>query len=126
MSKFNLLSDLSDKAKGLLSEQLPFIRQLMTEKALGLAKEHGLNFLQDNDKLRPLFETTYQALPLPLRVLVRQETFITFCLSQKDNLLGNLVPPTAKATQNTSVAKVGAKKGASAAGKSQEEAKKKK
>jgi hypothetical protein len=48
----------------------------------------GVHFVADGERLAPLFGTVYQSLPLPVRMLVKQETFVRFCLSQKENLLG--------------------------------------
>ena len=92
MNKSNILGSLSDRAKEILAEQLPVIQKMVTDKAMTFVKTHGLNYLQDNEKLKPLFETTYQALPLPIRLLVRQDTFIQFCLSKKDFLLEGYLP----------------------------------
>jgi hypothetical protein len=50
-------------------------------------------FVTDSERLTPLFGTVYQSLPLPVRVLVKQETFVRFCLSQKENLVGKWLKP---------------------------------
>lgn len=89
MAGFDLFNSLSDKAKSILQEQIPLIRTLVLEKLPAQAKGAGLAFIQDNDRLKPIFETTYQALPLPIRTLVKQDTFVNFCLSKKDLLFAN-------------------------------------
>jgi|GEM_PF-2261423 len=86
-----MIEQLTDKAKLLLLAQLPAIQKHITEQMPALLKTYGVKsvqFVTDSERLTPLFGTVYQSLPLPVRVLVKQETFVRFCLSQKENLVG--------------------------------------
>ncbi len=86
-----MIEQLTDRAKSLLLAQLPAIQKHVTEQMPAFLKTYGLKgvqFVTDSERLTPLFGTVYQSLPLPVRVLVKQETFVRFCLSQKENLLG--------------------------------------
>ena len=86
-----MIEQLTDKARQLLLAQLPAIQKRITEQMPAFLKTYGLkgvHFVTDSERLAPLFSTVYQSLPLPVRMLVKQETFVRFCLSQKENLLG--------------------------------------
>ncbi len=86
-----MIEQLTDKAKSLLLAQLPAIQKHITEQMPAFLRTYGLKgvqFVTDSERLTPLFGTVYQSLPLPVRVLVKQETFVRFCLSQKENLVG--------------------------------------
>jgi hypothetical protein len=123
-----MIEQLTDRARQLLLAQLPVIRKHITEQMPAFLKSYGLKgvqFVTDSERLAPLFGTVYQSLPLPLRMLVKQETFVRFCLSQKEHLVGKWLeaeaPPetalparTAKGKANTAPAAgkpAGAKKG---------------
>ena len=96
-----MIGQLTGKARQLLLAQLPAIQKRITEQMPAFLKTYGLkgiHFVTDSERLAPLFGTVYQSLPLPLRVLVKQETFVRFCLSQKENLLGKW-PETEAPTQ---------------------------
>jgi hypothetical protein len=85
-----MIEQLTDKARQLLLAQLPAIQRRITEQMPAFLKTYGfkgVQFVTDSERLAPLFGTVYQSLPLPVRMLVRQETFVRFCLSQKENLL---------------------------------------
>jgi hypothetical protein len=86
-----MIEQLTDKAKSRLLAQLPAIQKHITEQMPAFLKTYGLKgvqFVTDSERLTPLFGTVYQSLPLPVRVLVKQDTFVRFCLSQKENLVG--------------------------------------
>ncbi len=86
-----MIEQLTDKAKSLLLAQLPAIQKHITEQMPAFLKTYGLKgvqFVTDSERLTPLFGTVYQSLPLPVRVLVKQETFVRFCLARKENLVG--------------------------------------
>jgi hypothetical protein len=86
-----MIEQLTDKAKSLLLAQLPAIRKHIIEQMPAFLKTYGLKgvqFVTDSERLTPLFGTVYQSLPLPVRVLVKQDTFVRFCLSQQENLVG--------------------------------------
>jgi len=42
---------------------------------------------RDDEKLTGIAQAIYPALPLPLRLLVGESDFITFCLTDRDRLL---------------------------------------
>ncbi len=86
-----MIEQLTDNARQLLLAQLPAVQKRITEQMPAFLKTYGLkgvHFVTDSERLAPLFGTVYQSLPLPVRMLVKQETFVRFCLSQKENLLG--------------------------------------
>ena len=86
-----MIEQLTDKVKSLLLAQLPAIQKHVTEQMPAFLKTYrlkGVQFVTDSERLTPLFGTVYQSLPLPVRVLVKQETFVRFCLARKENLVG--------------------------------------
>jgi hypothetical protein len=86
-----MIEQFTDKAKSLLLAQLPAIQKHITEQMPAFLKTYGLKgvqFVTDSERLAPLFGTVYQSLPLPVRVLVKQDAFVRFCLSQKEHLVG--------------------------------------
>jgi hypothetical protein len=86
-----MIEQLTGKAKSLLLAQLPAIQKHISEQMPAFLKTYGMKgvqFVTDSERLTPLFGTVYQSLPLPVRVLVKQDTFVRFCLSQKENLVG--------------------------------------
>jgi hypothetical protein len=42
---------------------------------------------RDDERLKPLSRVVYDALPLPARLVVSEEAFTRFCLSNRDRLL---------------------------------------
>lgn len=66
-----------------LREHWPKIQQLFEEK-VGPA---ALAAAKNDETIRPLLERVYWRLPLPVRMVVKEETFVRFCLKNKDRLV---------------------------------------
>ena len=66
-----------------LREHWPRIQQLFEEK-IGPA---ALAAAKNEESMRSLFETVYRRLPFRIRMVIREETFVRFCLKNKDRLV---------------------------------------
>jgi hypothetical protein len=62
-----------------LQEYLPILVALLQEKA-GPAL---LDVLSDTSRLEPLASSVYQALPLPMRLVVKEQSFVEWLLSHR-------------------------------------------
>lgn len=75
-------------AEQVLAQRWPQVQQVFTEK-VGPA---ALAAATDEETLARACRLVYQALPLPVRIVVAEDAFVRFCLEQKDRLL----PPAAE------------------------------
>jgi hypothetical protein len=78
-----IIADAGSKADEILIRYLPKIRQFFVEKA-GPAVA---NVASDDKNLAVLGRSAYGLLPFPVRLIVREEAFIRFCLAHRDKLL---------------------------------------
>jgi len=79
--------DFKDKlgagAQQKIEENWPKVQQIFQEK-IGPA---ALAAAQDDDQMRAVFKMAHGALPFPVRLAVKEDAFIQFCFSHRDNLL---------------------------------------
>jgi hypothetical protein len=97
-AKLTATQDTSTNAKGRIEEATakkieehwPRVQQLFQEKVgpAALAAAHNDETVTSAAKL------VHEALPFPLRMVVKQDTFVEFCLAHRDKL----VPPAAQGT----------------------------
>jgi hypothetical protein len=66
----------------IIEEYLPKIIALLREKG-GPAL---IDILSDTERLSELSRTAYQALPMPVRLVVKEQQFIDYMLSHKDRI----------------------------------------
>lgn len=66
-----------------IQEHWPKIQQVFQEK-VGPA---ALAAAQNDEQMRSVFKMAHEALPFPLRMVIKEEQFIQFCFSKRDNLL---------------------------------------
>jgi hypothetical protein len=82
-----------------LEKHLPLVRSLLFDKVLpGLASK-GADFLSNDKNLIPILQKVHEMLPFPVRILVKQEDFVRFCLKHKTVLFPNKVEPKKKTTK---------------------------
>ncbi|MCP9911287.1 hypothetical protein KBZ15_15440 [Cyanobium sp. BA20m-p-22] len=70
----------------IIQEYLPSIVSALRDKA-GPA---FLEILSDVDQLAELARSAYQALPLPVRMVVKEQSFIDWVVSHQDSVVDNL------------------------------------
>jgi hypothetical protein len=66
-----------------IREHWPRIQKLFEEK-VGPA---ALAAAKNEESMRSLFETVYRRLPFRVRMVIKEETFVQFCLKNKDRLV---------------------------------------
>jgi hypothetical protein len=66
-----------------IEEHWPKVQQIFQEK-IGPA---ALAAAKNDDAMRSLFKMVHEALPFPLRMVVKEEAFVQFCFSHRDRLL---------------------------------------
>ena len=81
-------SGANQTANGILEEHLPKIQQLILEKVGPTA----LAAAQDDQKMSSLLKTVYTVLPFPVRMLINEGAFVTFCLNNRTRLLPHSGP----------------------------------
>lgn len=70
-------------AEQVLADHWPRIQELFHSK-VGPA---ALAAVQDDAQMKTIVTFIYDALPFPVRPLVKQDVFVTFCLAHRDKLL---------------------------------------
>lgn len=80
-------SGMSAAADRVLLDYLPRLRGLVTT-ALQKTRKSAESALHDEVFLRKLFGAVHDVMPRPVRRFVSEETFVEFCLRNKQRLLG--------------------------------------
>ena len=73
---------IKNKTEKTLEDNLPKIKDLFKEKVGPMTK----NLLLDDERMRPVTATIYQALPFVVRMVVKEETFTEYCLKNRSRL----------------------------------------
>ncbi|MBX7221935.1 MAG: hypothetical protein K1Y36_18425 [Blastocatellia bacterium] len=74
---------LNAKVLDAINTCLPKIKQVFQEKV-----KPGARVAMQNDELfRPVCAMAYSTLPFPVRLFVKEDTFISFCFTHRDKLL---------------------------------------
>lgn len=82
----------SDKFKGALGQSVeqkirenwPTIQQMFRDKVGNELRNH----LADPEKVISSSKIVYSLLPMPVRLVVKEDAFVNFCILHKDELLG--------------------------------------
>lgn len=77
------LGSVKDKAQMFINNHWPEIEKHVIPALLKISEDH----LNDTEKLTSAFESAHAILPLPLRLAIKRETFVSFCLSEQVDLL---------------------------------------
>lgn len=83
----NFRDKLDVGAQQKIEEYWPKIQQVFQEK-IGPA---ALAAAQNDDQMRTVFSMAHQLLPFPVRMFVKEETFVQFCLAHRDDLLPKVI-----------------------------------
>jgi hypothetical protein len=84
-TRLKVVANAGGKADEILTNYLPKLRGLFIERigpALGSAA-------RDDEKMASLSKLVYTLLPFPVRLAVKKETFVRFCLTHRDRLVGD-------------------------------------
>ena len=79
----SLRDKLDQGAQQKIEENWPKVQQIFQEK-VGPA---ALAAAKNDDTMRSVFKLAYEALPFPLRMAIKEDVFMQFCFSHRDNLL---------------------------------------
>lgn len=79
----SLKSSISQGAESKLQEHMPAIQQLFREKVTPEVRAH----LSDPEKFLSSSKFVYGLLPMPVRLMVKEDAFVAFCQAHKDQLL---------------------------------------
>ena len=78
----------SEKARDAVIEKyLPTIAKKLREKA----GPHIIDLINDDERLDEIIRTTYQALPLPARLAIREDSFGAYIKSHKNAVENALI-----------------------------------
>ena len=76
-------SGLDKTTNSLIEQQWPKIQLLFQEKVGPLA----LAAAKNDQAMKSLFKTVYSVLPFPVRMVVKEPAFVSFCLEHRTKLL---------------------------------------
>ena len=79
----NFREKLDASAQEKTQENWPKVQQVFQEK-IGPA---ALAVAKNDDQMGSVFKLAHEALPFPIRMFVKEDAFIQFCFSHRDNLL---------------------------------------
>jgi hypothetical protein len=77
-------TSLDQESQSKIEENWPRIQQIFQEKVGPVA----LAAAKDDATMTKIVMVVYEALPFPLRMMVKQEAFLNFCLRHRDRLVG--------------------------------------
>ena len=66
-----------------IEEHWPKAQQIFEER-IGAS---ALAAARSDDTMRPLFKLAWEAMPFPVRMVVKEDIFVEFCFSNRDRLL---------------------------------------
>jgi hypothetical protein len=72
----------ANQANDFIAAHWPMAQQMVVNSLLTITEDH----LNDPKTLTSAFETAHAAMPLPIRLVIRQDTFVAFCFAQRDSL----------------------------------------
>ncbi len=78
-----------NQAGDLMDQHWPLVRALWQEKVDAALRET----LMDDEKLATYLRIVHEALPLPIRLAVKEDTFIRVCMKNRDRWLTQESPP---------------------------------
>ena len=85
-----------DKAQIFINNHWSEIETYVIPALLKISEDH----LNDTEKLTSAFESAHAVLPLPLRLAIKRETFVSFCLSKQADLLVKITEYKQKGMEN--------------------------
>ncbi len=79
----NFRDKLDASAQQKIEENWPKVQQVFQEK-VGPA---AIALAQNDEQMRSVFKMAHGALPFPVRLVVKEDAFVQFCFTHRDNLL---------------------------------------
>ncbi|MEZ4965498.1 MAG: hypothetical protein R2791_09655 [Saprospiraceae bacterium] len=83
------LRDLKDQAMGkiTLEHMLPEVKTIIAKKVVPMLNLRTFGNVVGEERKASAFRTAYEFLPTPVRLIVSQESFVRFCMSNKSAIL---------------------------------------
>jgi hypothetical protein len=72
-----------NKLAPILIEKSTVIKNILKEK-VGTST---LKTIKDDDVMKDIFEKIYETLPLPIRLVIRREAFVKYCIDNRGMLI---------------------------------------
>lgn len=79
--------NLGNVGNGALETQIGNIQNIIKEQLGPKAAEYS----KDEAKMTSLFKNVYTVLPSPVRLAVKEDKFVAFCLAHKDEVLAKVI-----------------------------------
>lgn len=96
----------------LLEEHIPYIRDTIKLKILPEINGHGNDWVENEKQLRTILIRAYGVLPFSVKLVVGQEKFVWFCLTQQSKIFPDVkikIPVKKKVSKSTSNKKINRK-----------------
>jgi hypothetical protein len=74
---------LNERVETVVEKHLPKIQKFIKEKIAPSV----LLAMQNDEMMQSLLAPIYEALPLPIRLVVKKEAFVKFCFKHRDKLI---------------------------------------
>jgi len=76
----------STKINEIIQSQWPKIENILLERIIPLAGDK----INDDEFITKAFENTYEFLPMPIRMLLSKEKFVSYCMTHKEPLIDKI------------------------------------
>lgn len=81
-----MIEDAKNNTDSMIEKHWPKVEAILYEGLIGLAE----NKLKDEESLKSAFETAYEVMPTPVRLILPRDKFTRFCLDRKEPILRKL------------------------------------
>ena len=81
--------NINQQIENLINEHWIYIKKAFKENVGSIVLEE----VKDDNTMKTLFTTIYKQLPLPVRLLIKKDIFIQYCLKHRDRFIGNIQEP---------------------------------
>jgi len=81
--------NINQQIENLINEHWIYIKKAFKENVGSIVLEE----VKDDNTMKTLITTIYKQLPLPVRLVIKKDLFIQYCLKNRDQLIGNTQEP---------------------------------
>lgn len=85
----NALKGAIPASQNTLESNIPTIRNVLLEKIPPTVIENTVQYIDDDEKVKQVFGSVYMLLPSFIKIIVKQDAFVQFCLEKKKILLAD-------------------------------------
>jgi len=80
---------INQQIENIINEHWSFIKKIFQENIGSIVLEE----VKDDKTMKTLIITIYKQLPLPVRLIIKKDIFVQYCLENRDRLFGNTQEP---------------------------------